>query len=212
MSEASVAIVADTREPAKVMQKLESLQGVSLERRELDVGDYVLPGGAVIERKSATDLILSVVDQSLWDKVSKLRASYERVVYIVEGDLYTARFHQKALDIHRALADMVIHRGVSVLPSPDGDNSAMLIYLMALQAAAETDKGQRTNKPTIRRDAQLYILEGLPGIDADRAEALLRRFKSAGRVMQADVAALAEVEGVDEATAARIVEVVNFGV
>jgi ERCC4-type nuclease len=211
MSETPLQIVADTRESGKIIRKLESLEGLSMERRELDVGDYLLPNGVVIERKSATDLILSVVDESLWDKVSKLAASYEQVIYIVEGDLYTARFHQKALDIHRALADMIVHRGVSVLPSPDGENSAMLVYLMAQQAAARGAKDQRGNAPTIRRDAQLYILEGLPGIDADRAEALIKRFKNARRALSADAAALAEVEGIDPAAAERIVEVLDYG-
>jgi ERCC4-type nuclease len=209
MTTDTIEIVVDTRERGKIIQKLESLEGLRLERRELDVGDYILPDGVVIERKSATDLILSVVDQSLWDKVAKLSASYRRVVYLVEGDLYTARFHQKSLDIHRALSDMIVHRDVSVLPSPDGENSAMLIYLMAQQAAG-SPASMRTNEPTIRRDAQLYLLQGLPGIDEDRAEAMLRHFKSARRALAADAAELAQIEGLDSVTAERIAEVLNY--
>lgn len=211
MSEPSLHIRVDTREKGKIIQRLEGLSGVTLEFVEMDVGDYVLPNGVVIERKSATDLILSVVDQSLWEKVAKLKAQYERVVYIVEGDPFTARFHQKALDIHRAFADMVVRHGVSVLPSPDADNSAMLVYLTGLAALAGAAPADRLHKPSIRRDAQLFLLAGLPGIDADRAEALLKRFKSARAALSADAQALGEVEGVDEATAARIVEVLDYG-
>ncbi|OYV76778.1 MAG: hypothetical protein B7Z66_07495 [Chromatiales bacterium 21-64-14] len=127
-------IRVDTRERGKLIKRLEQLEGVILTFVELEVGDYILPGGIVVEHKSATDLILSVVDESLWENVKKLGDTYDKVVYIVEGDPYTARFHQKALDIHRAMAHMTIAKDVSILPSPDADNSAMLIYLMGLAA------------------------------------------------------------------------------
>jgi ERCC4-type nuclease len=104
---------------------------------------------------------------------------------------------------------MIVHRDVSVLPSPDGENSAMLIYLMAQQAAGPASN-RRTNEPTIRRDAQLYLLQGLPGIDEDRAEAMLRHFKSARRALTADAAELAQIQGIDDAMAERIAEVLNY--
>ena len=204
-------IKVDTRERGKIIQRLEGLEGVRLESVEMDLGDYLLPGDVIVERKSATDLILSVVDKSLWDKVAKLKSQHERVVYIVEGDLYTARFHQQALDVHRALSMMVIEHGVSVLPSPDADNSGMLVYLLGLTSLKGPESGDRPGKPTIRRDAQLYLLASLPNIDPDRAQALLRRFGSARKALAADAASLAEVEGIDRETAERIVDVLDHG-
>lgn len=136
MSAPALPIRVDTRERGKVITRLEQNEGVSLEFVEMEVGDYILPNGVAIERKSATDLILSVVDGSIWEKVAKLKQVSEKVIYIVEGDLYTARFHQSALDVHRALAHMVIRHDVAVLPSCDAENSAMLIYLMGVQALA----------------------------------------------------------------------------
>nr|WP_296750918.1 ERCC4 domain-containing protein [Thioalkalivibrio sp.] len=211
MNAPALHIRVDTRERGRIITRLEGLPGVTLESVEMDLGDYLLPGDLIVERKSATDLILSVVDRSLWDKVAKLRSQHERVVYIVEGDLYTARFHQQALDIHRALAMMVVTHGVTVLPSPDADNSGMLIYLLGLAAAEGAAATERPDKPTIRRDAQLYLLASLPGVDADRAEALLRHFGSARAVLAADADTLAQVEGMDAERAARIAEVLEYG-
>lgn len=204
-------IRVDTREKGRIISRLEGLTGVTLEYVEMDLGDYLLPGDVIVERKSATDLILSVVDRSLWDKVAKLKSQHEHVVYIVEGDLYTARFHQQALDIHRALAAMVVGYGVSILPSPDAENSGMLVYLLGLAAAEGAGATERPGKPTIRRDAQLYLLGGLPGVDSDRAEALLRTFGSARAALAADAAGLADVEGMDTARAERIVDVLDHG-
>ena len=211
MNSPALHVRVDTREKGRIITRLESLAGVTLEFVEMDLGDYLLPGDLIIERKSATDLILSVVDRSLWDKVAKLRSQHEQVVYIVEGDLYTARFHQQALDIHRALAMMVVTHGVTILPSPDAENSGMLIYLLGLAAAEGIATAERPGKPTIRRDAQLYLLASLPGVDSDRAEALLRHFGSARAVLAADADALAAVEGMDIERASRITEVLEYG-
>lgn len=211
MNTPSLLIRVDTRERGRILERLRDLSGVTLETVEMELGDYLLPGDLIVERKSATDLILSVVDKSLWDKVAKLRTQYERVVYIIEGDLYTARFHQQALDIHRALAVMTVNYGVTVLPSPDADNSGMLIYLMGLASQAGPGREERPGKPSIRRDAQLYLLGALPGVDSDRAEALLRRFGSAHAALNASAEELIEVDGLDDATAERIVSVLRYG-
>lgn len=211
MTTPNLHICVDSRERGRILDRLRDLSGVTLETVEMELGDYILPGGLVIERKSATDLILSVVDKSLWDKVAKLRTQFERVVYIIEGDLYTARFHQQALDIHRALAVMTVNYGVTILPSPDADNSGMLIYLMGLASQAGPGREERPGKPSIRRDAQLYLLGALPGVDADRAEALLRRFGSAQAALNASAEELIEVDGLDNAAAERIVSVLRYG-
>ena len=134
MSTPEFTIRVDTRERGKIIKSLEAIEGLNLAFEEMEVGDYILPNGVAIERKSSTDLILSVVDKSIWGKVAKLREQYAKVIYIIEGDLYTARFHQQPMDIHRALAHMVIAHDVAVLPSPDAENSAMMVYLLALAA------------------------------------------------------------------------------
>ena len=210
MSAPELNIQVDTRERGTIVQRLEELDGVQLAFAEMDVGDYILPNGMAIERKSGTDFILRVVDKTIWDKVAKLKSQYDQVVYIIEGDVYTARFHQKALDVHRAFAHMLVDHGVSLLPSPDPENSAMLIYLLGLAGLPDAPSPERAAKPAKRRDALLHVFSALPGVDGDRAEALLKHFKSAQGVFNASAEALQAVEGIDAATAERIVEVLAF--
>lgn len=206
----TVTVTVDTREKGRIIQRLEELDSITLKFEELDVGDYLLPNGAVIERKSATDLILSIVDHSLNDKIARLKSNYEKPIYIIEGDMYTARFHQKALDIHRALAHMTLTLGVPVLPSPDADNSAMLIYLMALEAATAQQHGaSRAPAPKIRYEAQKYMLQGMPGIDTDKAIALLKHFGSARKVFAADTAAMSAA-GLEEKAAEKIILALDY--
>lgn len=139
MENPQVHIRVDSRERGKVIQRLEDIDGVTLELVELEFGDYVLPAGVVIERKSATDFILSVVDGGLWTNIGGLQRHFRRVIYLIEGDPYVARFHQKALDVHRAFARMAIAYNITVLPSSDADNSGMMIYLIALAAQEQSE-------------------------------------------------------------------------
>ncbi len=134
MSVTPFSIKADRRERGRILKRLEEAEGVQLEMVDLEFGDYLLPNEIVVERKSATDFILSVVDEGLWVNIENLERLHARIVYIIEGDPYVARFHQKALDVHRAFARMVVQHNISVLPSADADHSAMLIYLMGLVA------------------------------------------------------------------------------
>ncbi|WP_018867096.1 MULTISPECIES: ERCC4 domain-containing protein [unclassified Thioalkalivibrio] len=211
MDNVHLPIRVDRREQGKIIQRIERLEGVELEFTDLDVGDYLLPNGVVVERKSATDMVLSVVDKTLWENAAKLKANHSQVVYIVEGDLYEPRFHQQALDIHRALAHLTIALGISVLPSPDADNSGMLIYLLGLNAQMEPDPADRPTKPDTRRKAAEFIVSGLPGVEADTARDLLRDLGSVRDIINADAATLAQTDGLDAERAERIESVVTYG-
>lgn len=214
IAERRVAITADTRERGKITKVLEGIPGVALSFAELECGDYLLGAGVAVERKSATDFILSVVDASLVEKVARLKASVDRPIYIVEAgtrDLFTARFHQKAFDVHGALSYMSVIAQVPVLSTPDYEQSAMLIYFLAVDAQYRLGAklNTRVNKPEVRADAQQYLLQGLPGVDAERAEALLKRFGSVAAVLNAPVAEWARVAGLDDETAAFVQEVLT---
>lgn len=211
MSQLHLPIRVDRREQGKIIQRLERLEGVELEFVDLDVGDYELPNGVVVERKSATDMVLSVVDQTLWENAAKLKATHEKVTYVVEGDLYEPRFHQQALDIHRALTHLTIALGISVLPSNDEDTSGMLIYLLGMNAQVDPDPIARPAKPEKRRAAAEFIVSGLPGVEPDLARDLLRQFGSVRDVLNADAEQLVKVDGMDLERAQRIESVVTHG-
>ncbi len=127
---AEVVVRVDERERGRVLKALEEAEDIRLEREELAFGDYILPDGLVVERKSATDFVLSVVDGGLWENIEHLTQAHRQVLYIIEGDPYVTRFHQKALDVHRAFARMVVDHGIAVLPSPDAEQTGVLLVLM----------------------------------------------------------------------------------
>jgi ERCC4-type nuclease len=62
-----IEIVADNREmKSGVLTHLSALPGVHLEWKDLTVGDYIVVGEAIFERKSASDFAASLNDQRLF--------------------------------------------------------------------------------------------------------------------------------------------------
>ncbi|MHB1529728.1 MAG: ERCC4 domain-containing protein [Acidiferrobacteraceae bacterium] len=205
-AEQPVHLKVDRREKGRIIEQLQVLPLVHLEIMDLDCGDYLGAGGLAVERKSATDFILSIVDKSLYESAARLKSRYAHPVYLVEGDLFTRRFHQKAFDMHAALAYLTVLHSIPVLSSPDSEQSAMLIYLMA--AEAEHRLGQpldmRIEHPVTTTDAQLYFLQGLPGIDGERAERLLQELHTVTAVLEASDAEWRAFADLDDQSIAEI--------
>lgn len=196
-------VTADAKHKGKVLQHLEKV-GAKLEVRDLAIGDFIVGEDAAVALKSGTDFILNVVDGSLLDNLNRLRADYSRVILIVEGDYFTARFHQTAFDVHKGVAKLTALE-IPVLYSAGPEHTGALIYYLAESIQHRpAHQDMRTNAPSIRFEAVQYLLEGLPGVGAETAERLYKHFGTALAVFNAGVEELMQVEGIDEAGAKKI--------
>lgn len=179
--------------------------GLEQEARELELGDFVIDNNTVIERKSSTDFMLSVMDKKIFGNLAKLKAEFDRIVYIVEGDIFAPRFHSNPTTLRDALAYMSAVEGVALIPSPDAQMSAELVYDMAMYVQHGGDKvvSVRSTRPKDVRSSQQYVVESLPGVSAERARELLRTFGNAAKVFAASDNAL-QAAGLSVDTVARI--------
>jgi Fanconi anemia group M protein len=186
-------------------------KGLSLQMAELDSGDYDLGTGVVVERKSATDFSLAIMDKRLMSEVGKLKSSYDQVIYIVEGDIYGGRFHTDPMAIREAIAWLTVMQGVPLVPSPSEGFTAEIVYTMAHQAQHGMGHPvvMRNGKPFDPMNGQRYLVEGLPGVNEAMAKALLNHLGGAAAVFAADVDTLAQVPGVSPQAAARMRKVLD---
>ena len=60
--------------------------GIDVVPEQLPAGDYVISDRLVVERKTGADLAASIKDRRLFEQVTRLKASFEAVVLVVEGD------------------------------------------------------------------------------------------------------------------------------
>jgi Fanconi anemia group M protein len=212
----TIEIVADQRElDATIARDLSTREGVDVRLETLAVGDYVCSDRAVVERKSTTDFVDSLLgkgDRSIFEQVGDAARFYPRPIVIVEGEgLYEQRnVHPNA--IRGALASLAVDFGASVLRTRDQDDTADLLEVIA-RREQETDdrevsvhgeKGQKT-----LTEQQEYVVASIAEIGPVTARSLLAYFESVEAVMTAAEDDLTDVEGIGPVTAERIAEVTH---
>jgi Fanconi anemia group M protein len=182
------------------------MDNIEVAVKELSCGDYLLREDFAVERKTATDFILSIQDGRLFTQVAKIKADYGRAVFVVEGDIYSTRSKMTPEAIRGALSYLVALEGSSVMPSSGPAETAALLATMArhLQQGLGYEVPLRRNKPKDVRAQAQFLVEGLPGIGPSSAKSLLNHFGNIGQLCAADVAALREVPGIGEKTAKQI--------
>jgi ERCC4-type nuclease len=203
-----VTVIADDREGKNnVIKFLSDMKNVSVVVKRLSVGDYIVDNQLVFERKTLKDFARSIVDGRLFRQAIRLANSKYRSVLILEGtgkELTETGVSREAMQ--GALISISLLLGIPVLRSRDPFESAHLI-LYASRQTKSTGKGvfqRRGYQPKGRRNQQLFILQGLPGIGSERAIRLLNAFGSVEAVVTATSEELQSVEGIGESIAERI--------
>ncbi|WP_458207260.1 DEAD/DEAH box helicase [Haladaptatus sp. NG-SE-30] len=210
----SVEIVADQRElDANIARDLSARDGVDVRLETLAVGDYVLSDRVVVERKSVSDFLDTLVggDRSVFEQVGDMNRHYARPVVIIEGEgLYEQRnVHPNA--IRGAIASLAVDFGASILRTEDENDTADLLEVIATreqevskrEVSVHGDKHAKTLP-----EQQEYVVASIADIGPVTARSLLEQFESVQAVMTASKDELMETQGVGEVTADRIREVV----
>lgn len=214
-NEKPVKIIADSRETRSgIAARLSRFPGVTVEQRELDVGDYILTDTAVVERKDYNDFCLSVMQGRLFEQVSKMETSFDQCIVLIEGDPYSTRSQIAPEAIDGALSWLSLLSGVQVIFSPSIAVTPRLLWRMAqhLTHGLGYTIPLRAAKPKAPSAIPQFLLEGLPGIGGSTAKALLQHFGTAGAVFSATEEDLLKVPGIGKKTAAGIVEALRISV
>ena len=206
-------IYADSREQSsKVLRELDRLK-VDIEVKNLAVGDYQISDDVGIERKTAKDFAISIMDKRLYKQARELSENFRKPVIILEGEeLYSSLIHPNA--IRGALASLAVDFGIPIIPSRSKEDTAAMIQRLAIreQVHERPEIQIRTDKkPLTLYEQQLYIVESLPNVGPVTAKKLLEQFGSVEEVISASESELKKVEGIGDKIAKNIKEVVSAG-
>lgn len=194
-----IPVVMDDREPREIMASVfASFDFLSLSIRRLSVGDYLVDEFLLIERKTYSDLVCSIIDGRLFDQAVRLSQAEQPAAFVVEitaEDLQSTHMRWEA--VQGALIAVTLFMGVPVWPSRSPEETVRTFLFAARQhrAAALGALPRHGWRPKRKAALQSYILQGLPGIGPKRAKALIERFGSVEAVFKADDSALMDVQG-----------------
>lgn len=201
-------IFVDDRESrSRIAELLEATGNTRIIRKRLKIGDYLIEGRVIVERKRIQDFLASLCDGRLFRQATALAASGLRALIILEGaGSEWHKTHIRRESIQGALLTLGVVFDLQILRSRDEAETAQIILFAARQIGKNPRTAQRRPgwRPKGKRSRQLYILTSLPGVGATRAQALLKHFGSVERVISAPTSELLAVDGVGPRTATAI--------
>jgi len=206
-------VVVDVREKSSDVPNILKGKGVRVDFKMLDVGDYVVSTFAV-ERKEIKDFISSLFSGRLFDQAYRLSEAYQFPLMIVEGDLHEAISELRNPRVFwGALISLSFNFGVRVFFTSTQKQTAEFISTLTKQLPSKVSRRPPliVKKPRIEKleEAQLLVVESLPGIGPKLADRLLRRFETVRAIFKASRGELNYKGNIDRARADRIVKLLD---
>lgn len=209
--EIPLAITVDDREEKSgILDELKE-RGWEVRICRLTVGDFRLGSEAVIERKTAHDFVLSIIDGRLFRQAAQLKMQGLRTAILVEGDPFQTDLDLDPASVRGAVVSVSLIWQVPVIFSDSLWQTVEILWFMAHQVHRLTDlpAARHGYRPKRLRRRQLYVLQGLPGIGSKRAVRLLKRFGTLRRVFQASEEEWIEIEGIGKEGARQLAELLD---
>ena len=204
-----VSLVIDHRESAEFDKAFGSL-GAEVERKQLEVGDFICSERLVVERKTRADFESSIIDGRLFAQLKNLSENYPRVAIIVEGETTEGRVSKEAL--LGAYAAVVSDFGASLFFTRSMEKTSELVFALAKHEQRDGKQMMRVfaKRKTLTASAnQRAMIEMLPMVGPKLAKSLLTHFKNIENLVNASEEELKKVEGMGEKRAKAIRSIIE---
>ena len=213
-------IYVDHRERNSGIIKELTKDKLDIEEKQLIAGDFIIQTKDVndksitvgVERKTLNDFLNSIIDKRIIQQLINLKESFDVPLLILEGseNIYELRnFHPNA--IRGMLASIAIDMQIPILYAKNARDTAALITVIAKRLDKEKKPLSllAKRKPTTLKEQQEILIESLPGIGPSLAKALLKKFKSVKRIMNASIENLQKVEKIGPKKATEIKKIID---
>lgn len=190
-------------------------EGIEILPLDEDLGTverYVLSKRTAVERRTSHTFLNGIVDKTLFRSAIDLREQFETAVLVVEGltgDAPHRAFHPQA--VRGALSSMLLVYGLSVVATPDVQESAALIAMMARQEQEGVPEISLVPKRKAQDlpDMQRRVVEMLPRCGLTVTRNLLWYMGGIAQIARASEEELCAVPGVGPKTGSAIHEVLH---
>lgn len=183
-------IIADLHEKnSLVISNLHELN-CNIEIRPLKVGDYLI-GGTVIERKTFSDLISSMLNKRLIQQLRNLK-QYSRALLLIENYNPNSIEYPENNGLNpNALRGLILsislNHKIPIIFSEDAHETALYLALLAKQQQKSRQEiSLHSRIPKTLVEQKKYILEAFPNIGPKTAGKLLKEFKTLSNIFNSD--------------------------
>ncbi|MCK5149758.1 hypothetical protein KAJ87_02440 [Candidatus Pacearchaeota archaeon] len=183
--------------------------GFEIEFKELKVADYIIKN-IVIERKTISDFISSMINQRLHKQIKDLQQC-ENKLLIVEGieeqELYNEKngngVHANA--IRGFLLSIILKHKIPLIFTKNPEDTAKFILILSRKKSTEISLN--FNKKSLNKKERLqFIIESFPGIGPKTAKKLLEKFKTIKKIINSTQEELKEIAGKKAEIIKKIIE------
>lgn len=208
-------IIVDTRESNSRVPKLLKERGARLNPVELEVGDYILSNRLVVERKTYSDFINSILDGRLFQSISPgqnsqlTKLAQQKLPLLIlelESDTIEKQIHLNS--IMGAISSILLDFKIRVVFTRSDVETASLLYQLAkreqLDRKSEISLPSLTQREHNVKEVQLFMLSVIPGINIAKAEEILTKFGTIQAIADADIEELMLVPKIGVKLANRI--------
>ncbi len=194
-------VVVDHREKNSLVCSELSRLELDVEFRQLPVGDYIV-NDTVIERKTISDFISSMINRRLANQLIELGQFEKRILFIEgidEQELYSSSQIEEETGMHPnsirgfLLSILLIYK-VPIIFTKNPSDTAKFIDILARKKKKELPLNAK--KHSLNKKQQLqFILESFPGIGPKTAKKLLQEFGSIKNIINAPEEDLKKILG-----------------
>jgi DNA excision repair protein ERCC-4 len=148
----------------------------------------------------------SVFDGRLYDQCTRLKEHFEHPIVLVEGNVdEIEEITDNPLVFYGALSRVTLEFKIPIIPTPSASHTAKLLVSMCSKKDGPTGPYlKKIKKSSNLETQQLSTLCSLPGIGEKFAVRMLEKFGTPLKVFSATTSELAKVEGLGEARAKKI--------
>lgn len=203
----NITLVADNREKLSGIPGMLANKGADVTMMQLATGDYMINDEIIIERKTSTDFVASIINGRLLKQCAGLRKTKMIPLIIVEGNPFQTGNNIKPEALKGVLLSVSLQWQIPVIRSSGKNDTANLILMAAKQTEFPSYFVKRTGRKPKRITTQRHFLvQNMPGVGPAIAHRLLAHFKTIKGIISANVKSLQTVEGIGKGKANKLFE------
>jgi Fanconi anemia group M protein len=177
----NLKIIADNREKnSLVISELIKLNNEVI-FEQLDIGDYLI-GDVVIERKTKSDLINSIIDKRVFSQLNNLK-QYQNHLLILEENNQVSNMNENA--IKGFMLSLALKFKTPLVHSSSEKETAKYLHILANKKESKENPVRQNKKIESKEERVQFILEGFPSIGPVKAKELIKEFKTIRRIVNA---------------------------